>query len=140
MDKKRDRPSIRVVVKYFILQLPGQLSFVLIMLLFRQWVELPGHLTWGLIAFWVGKDVILFPFLWRFYDPSYYPDLFHMVGRKGVALTRLDPDGRVRVRGERWRAVAAQGQAPIDKGQTIRVEAIKGLRLKVSACSDDGPR
>jgi len=140
MDKRRNRPSIRIIVKYFILQLPGQVAFVLIMLLFRQWVEFPAHLMWGLIACWVGKDVFLFAFLWRFYDPNYYPDRFRMVGRKGFALTRLDPDGYVRVRGERWRADATEGQAPIGKGQTIRVEAINGLKLKVKACSEDGPR
>jgi len=140
MDKRRDRPSIRIIVKYFILQLPGQFLFVLIMLLIRQWAEFPAYLTWGLIVFWVGKDVFLFPFLWRFYHPNYYPDRFRMVGRKGFTLSRLDPGGYVRVRGERWRADAIEGHAPIDKGESIRVEAIDGLKLKVKAYSEDGLR
>ncbi len=135
MDKKSDRPPLRILFKYFLLQLPGQISFVLILLLFRQWVEIPSYLTWGLLVCWIGKDVVLFPFLWRFYDPDQYPDRFHMVGRKGFALTRLNPDGYVHVQGERWQAGIAAGQAPIEQGEAICVEAIDGLKLTVKNCA-----
>jgi membrane protein implicated in regulation of membrane protease activity len=131
MDKKVTRPSIRITAKYFVLQLPGQISFILILALFRQWVELPDYLTWGLLGFWVGKDIILFPFLWRFYDPNQYPDRFRMVGRKGVALTPLNSDGHVQVKGERWQARTAGDRIAIERGDTIRVEAIHGLKLTV---------
>jgi membrane-bound ClpP family serine protease len=52
----------------------------------------------------VGKDIFLFPFLWRFHDPNQYPDRFRMVGRKGFTLTHLNPDGYVQVQEERWQA------------------------------------
>jgi hypothetical protein len=78
MDKKPDSPPLRVVIKYFLLQLPGQIAFILILALGRQLLEAPAYLTWGLLGFWVGKDIFLFPFLWRFHDPNQYPDRFRM--------------------------------------------------------------
>ena len=60
-----------------------------------------------------------------------------MVGRRGLALTRLNPDGYVQVQGERWRAGVHEGQASIDKDEAICVEAINGLKLKVKSCPED---
>ena len=137
MNKKPARPSVRIVIKYFLLQLPGLIAFILILLLVRQWLEVPAYLLWGLLGFWVGKDIFLFPFLWRCHDPNQYPDRYRMVGRMGLALTRLNPDGYVQVQGERWQACVYQKQAVIEKDETICVEAINGLKLKVRSCSED---
>ena len=139
MTKKSDKPSFRIILKYILLQLPGQILFAFILLLFRQWLEAPASLTWGLLAFWIGKDLFLFPFLWRFYDPNQYPDQFDMVGRTGIALSCLNPDGYVRVRGERWQADIAEGQAPIEPGEEIWVEAVDSLKLTVKSCAEDKP-
>jgi membrane protein implicated in regulation of membrane protease activity len=134
--KKTDRPSLRVVVKYGLLQLPGQAAFVLIFLLLRQVLEMPATMMWGLFALWVGKDVVLFFFLWRFYDPDQQSDRYRMVGRKGVALTRLNPDGYVRVRAERWLAGLAEESPPVEQGETVRVVAADGLKLTVRSCAE----
>jgi len=137
MDKKPARPSVRIIIKYFLLQLPGQIAFILILLLVRRWLEAPAYLLWGLLGFWVSKDIFLFPFLWRFYDPNYYPDRFRMVGRKGFTLTRLNPDGYVQVQGERWQAGIYEEHASIEKEEAVCVEAINGLKLTVRSCSED---
>jgi len=137
MEKEPARPSVRMVIKYFLLQLPGQIAFILILLLVRQWLETPAYLLWGLLGFWVGKDILLFPFLWRFYDPDQYQDRFRMVGRKGFALNRISPDGYVQVQGERWQASIYEEHASIEKDEAICVEAINGLKLTVRSCSED---
>lgn len=134
-NKNSSKPPLRIVIRYFLLQLPGQAAFILILLLLRHYVEIPAYLVWILIGLWVGKDIFLFPFLWRFYDPDLYPDRLKMVGRTGIALTPLEPDGYVQVRAERWQAAAAEGQAPIAQGEKICVEAIDGLKLTVRACA-----
>jgi len=136
MDKKHNRPTLRIVVKYFLLQLPGMATFALILLLVQQWVEVPAYLAWALIGIWVGKDIVLFPILWRFYDPDQHPDRFRMIGRKGFALNRLNPDGYVLVKGERWQAAICKGQSPIEQGRQICVEAINGLKLTVRPCDE----
>jgi membrane-bound ClpP family serine protease len=136
MDKKHDRPTLRIVVKYFLLQLPGIVSFALILLLVRHWLEIPAYLAWALLGIWVGKDIFLFPILWRFYDPHQHPDRFRMIGRKGFALTRLNPDGYVLVKGERWQATICEGQSSIEEGREICVEAVNGLKLTVRSCAE----
>ena len=70
MDRKRRRPSLRIVVKYFMLQLPGVVTFALVLLLVRHWMEFPDYLVWVLLGIWVGKDIFMFPILWRFYAHS----------------------------------------------------------------------
>lgn len=52
-----------------------------------------------------------------------------LVGAMGFALSDLAPSGRVYVKGEDW---TAQAQADsIQKGDTIKVVSVEGLRLKV---------
>jgi membrane protein implicated in regulation of membrane protease activity len=137
MDKKHGQPPLRILVKYFLLQLPGVATFALILILLRHWMEFPAYLAWLLLGIWVGKDIILFPILWRFYDPSQHPDRFRMIGRKGVAVTCLNPDGYVLVQGERWQAGIAAGLAAIGQGESICVEAVNGLKLTVRPCADE---
>ena len=136
MDKKPDKPPLRVAIKYLFLQLPGQAAFILILILVRQWFEVPAYLTWGLLSFWVAKDVFLFPFLWRLYDPNQYPDRFQMVGRKGFALTPVNPDGYVQVQGERWQAGIHDELVSIEQGEAICIEALNGLKLTVRPCTE----
>jgi membrane-bound serine protease (ClpP class) len=53
-----------------------------------------------------------------------------LVGREGVALTRLASGvaGQVRVEGEIWRARASE---PVDPGGRVEVTAVDGLTLDV---------
>jgi membrane-bound serine protease (ClpP class) len=52
-----------------------------------------------------------------------------MVGERGEAIEGCDPLGRVRVRGEIWRA-RAEGE-PIAAGEPVRVTGVEGLTLGV---------
>ena len=53
-----------------------------------------------------------------------------LVGAIAVAVTRCEPEGQVRVEGELWRAVCAEGARPGDRVVVERVEA--GLTLIVT--------
>jgi len=53
-----------------------------------------------------------------------------MIGEMGVAETRIDPEGVVRVRGALWRARVNRA-TPIERGGSIQVAAIEGLMLAV---------
>jgi membrane protein implicated in regulation of membrane protease activity len=137
VDNKPQKPTLRDAARYFLLQLPGQFFFVLLLFLIRQWVDIPGYLMWVLPALWVLKDIVLFPFLWRYYATDKHPDPSRMIGRKGVALRRLAPDGHVLVQGERWRASIDYGGQPVEKGESICVKAVDGLGLTVVKCDGD---
>jgi membrane-bound ClpP family serine protease len=51
-----------------------------------------------------------------------------LVDAAGVALTDCRPSGRVRVRGESWRAHCRDG---VDQGDAVIVLAVSGLTLEV---------
>jgi membrane-bound serine protease (ClpP class) len=51
-----------------------------------------------------------------------------MIGKVGIALTNLNPSGRVHVHGEIWQA---RSDTPIEKDQQVKVLAVSGLQLKV---------
>ena len=51
-----------------------------------------------------------------------------LVGTRAEVIERCDPDGRVRVRGELWRARA---ERPAAVGETVVVRAVSGLTLEV---------
>jgi membrane-bound serine protease (ClpP class) len=51
-----------------------------------------------------------------------------MVGERGVAYTRLDPEGQVFIHGEYWHAVSEEPVAP---GETVEVVKVINLKLRV---------
>jgi membrane-bound serine protease (ClpP class) len=51
-----------------------------------------------------------------------------MLGLTAVADTSLEPEGFVRVMGERWKAVA---EVPIASGERVRIVRVEGLTLRV---------
>jgi membrane-bound serine protease (ClpP class) len=57
-----------------------------------------------------------------------------LVGKVGVATTDFSPNGKIKVHGEIW---SASSEAPIKTGDTVRVESINGLFLKVTPVEDD---
>jgi membrane-bound serine protease (ClpP class) len=52
-----------------------------------------------------------------------------IIGKEGMAITDLKPDGEVRVIGFVWRATSASGD--IQKGECVRVKSLQDLVLVV---------
>lgn len=125
---KQQRTS-RAAWRYLVLQIPGLVLFVAALMLIGRWVDLPGWLFWVLIVGWVAKDLALFPFVRKAYEPHHGEN--PMLGARGVAEDRLAPSGYVRIAGELWRAEAAEGGRAIERGETVRVRAVRGLTLIV---------
>ena len=122
--------SGRALKKYILLQLPGLVLLILLLIVFERWIDIPGWTFWGIIGLWVAKDVILFPFVWRAYD-SDPPEGEWMFGEHGIAMERLDPSGYIFVRGELWKAVLTEDGSPVEKGEKVRVLGKNGLTLIV---------
>ena len=128
----KTRPwSTGAVIKYTLLQIPAIALVIIIVVSARSWVSFPAWIGWAIVVFWVSKDIILFPFVWRSYDSSIPNDALTMVGKQGIAEERLSPVGYVRVRGELWKAEVSGGGAPIEAGETVKVRDVQGLTLKV---------
>ena len=123
--------TVRILVRYILLQVPGTALLVLILIQLRNWFDLPAWSVYGLVAISVAKDVILFPFVWRAYDWDRQEETNSMVGRRGIAKERLAPSGLIQIRGELWKAKVVGGSPPIEKGEAVRVEEMRGLTLLV---------
>lgn len=117
-------------VRYALFQIPSLGLLAAGLWLLDGWIGLPGWVFWGLVACWIAKDVALFPLVWRSYLPS--PAGHPLEGAVAVAAERLDPAGLVRVGPELWRAELAEGAAPVEAGQPVRVCRARGLTLVVS--------
>ncbi|MFP3870435.1 MAG: NfeD family protein [Syntrophobacteria bacterium] len=129
--------SARVVIRYALLQVPATVLLILLLLMVRRWVELPTWFICGLIALWIAKDIALFPFLWRAYDPDSAAPAHSIEGARGVAVDHLDPSGYVRVRAELWKAEVLEGEPSIEPGAPVRVCGVNGLTLLVRPDSEE---
>ena len=58
-----------------------------------------------------------------------------LIGLKGTALTRLEPEGLIMLEGERWKAQAVGGT--IEKNEKVVVVGVEGLTLKVKRFQPD---
>jgi membrane protein implicated in regulation of membrane protease activity len=104
---------------------------ILILIVIQYWVVIPVWLLWSIIGFWIVKDVVLFPFIWRAYDWERGGKSRSMIGERGVAREKLGPAGYVKIRGELWRAERIGEGPPVEAGQPVRVKKMEGLTLFV---------
>jgi membrane protein implicated in regulation of membrane protease activity len=123
--------SARVVLKYVLLQIPAAALLAMLLMVLRKWVGFPLWLAWAIMCVWIGKDIALFPFVWRSYDRHRPGDPFSMVGEKGIAEERINPYGYARVHGELWKVEVIGNNAPVEKGEALRVQDVRGLILMV---------
>jgi membrane protein implicated in regulation of membrane protease activity len=128
------------VIRYILFQIPSLALLTVILFVVRRYVDLPGWFVWGFILIWMAKDAILFPFVWRAYDRSRERMLHGMVGEKGIAEERLDPSGYIRIHGELWKAELIGGGPPVEKGESVRVQGIRGLVLLVQPESEESKK
>jgi membrane-bound serine protease (ClpP class) len=67
-----------------------------------------------------------------------------MIGATVIALTSLQPVGRVKYKGEDWTAVLDDPSTSVDPGTEVRIDAVEGLLLHVQPVvdrlSDSAPR
>lgn len=116
--------------RYWLLQIPGWLVLGGLLVAAHYWLGLSLVAAAFVLAFWLAKDVALYPML----KPHY---VFHeraahdLVGADAVAQQSLSPRGYVKLRGELWRAELVASEGPVSAGESVVVESVDGLTLKV---------
>jgi len=105
------------------------MALLLILVVIQYWIVIPVWLLWSIIGFWIVKDVVLFPFIWRAYDWDRAGRSRSMIGECGIAKEKLAPSGYIQVHGELWRAERLGEGPPIEAGQPVRVKKMEGLTL-----------
>jgi len=123
--------SLKVLLRYIILQLPVLILLIVLYIVSKNYESVPSLLILIFLLLWLAKDIILYPFVWKAYIPRDIKESVSMLGKKGRALTNIDPTGSVEVRGEIWNARAVQESNSIREHETIRVVEVQGLTLMV---------
>jgi membrane protein implicated in regulation of membrane protease activity len=126
-----------IYLRYILLNIPGLAAIILILIIIQHWVVLPLWLFWSIIVFWIVKDALLFPFVWRAYDWERPGRSRSMIGERGMAKKRLAPAGYVQIHGELWRAVKIDDGPPIEIGQSVKIVKMDGLTLFVEQVTPD---
>ena len=128
--------SKAVVWRYTLIQIPGIVVLIVLLILVEQWIDLPLWLAGGLVLFWIAKDIVLFPLVWRAYDWEGAKKANSMIGLYGVSKEDLTPRGYIQIGNERWRAEAVDKGA-IKAGEKVKVVGIRGLWLAVELISHE---
>jgi membrane-bound serine protease (ClpP class) len=120
------------VTSYGLLSLGGVISLLLgSMMLFRRG-ETGMSISWGVLIPTVVTVSLFFIVVagiaFRIHLRRSMSGAAGMVGEKGVAYTRVAPEGQVFVHGEYWKAVSEE---PIAPGEPIEVVQVVGLKLLV---------
>jgi hypothetical protein len=99
----------------------------------------------GLIGFVLAFTVAQLVRLWHYLLQGGVLDRFiwrerqtgreGMIGRVGIVRERLDPTGKIFIRGEWWDA-QVEGGGPVEVGERVVTERMQGLTLTVRALDD----
>ncbi len=84
---------------------------------------------WVIIGLLLLTDVVQITIWLRWRKKKSITGIETMVGAEGRAVTPLDPDGQVRVRGQIW---TAHSPERIEVGDDVTVTAVDGLKLEVA--------
>jgi membrane protein implicated in regulation of membrane protease activity len=133
----RGRPTGRVALRYVLFQIPGWALVATLAFGLREPFGAAPWLAWAIVLVWIGKDALLFPFVWYAYVPDTPHAEHSLIGARGVVAERLAPAGYVRLGGELWRAEILDAGASLEPGTAVRVGGIRGLTLLVHAARDD---
>jgi membrane protein implicated in regulation of membrane protease activity len=128
---KDRRWSSKILLRYFLLQLPGIFFIAALIILLYVIKAVSFKVIWIVLAVWVIKDIVLYPLVWRSYDLSPNPGKASMIGQRGVALEAINPTGYVLVKGESWSARLKNKKSVIRKDDPVYVSDVQGLTLVV---------
>lgn len=134
------RPGLRVALRYLGFQAPGWLLAGVLAWLAWSRAGLAAWLAFAIVALWIAKDLILFPFTWHAYLPSGQgPDDGRVgAGARGLAREAINERGYIDIGGELWRAERVAGSPPVRAGDAVRVVGREGLTLLVERIESSG--
>jgi membrane protein implicated in regulation of membrane protease activity len=119
-------------IKYLLFQIPGWIITAIVLLMLLHWEFIPKWLAVLCFVAWLLKDLLLYPFLRRAYEPGVTGSA-RLVGSRGVAEGDLAPTGYIRVRGELWRAVVSPADNVIRSGTEVEVVSADRMEVFVRA-------
>jgi membrane-bound serine protease (ClpP class) len=120
------------VASYGILSLGGIVSLTLGSIMLFEDVGVSLRLMAPTIVLIGGFFVIVSTLAFRAYRSKPQSGMEGLIGEVGIVQKPIDPEGRVFVHGEYWRAISSEKLEP---GEMVAVEEVTGLILKVRKAS-----
>jgi membrane protein implicated in regulation of membrane protease activity len=122
---------VSTLARYTLLQIPGWVVTAAVLAIPLELGVLSFRVTAILFGLLVLKDVIVYPFVRRAYEPAGSNRVEDLIGHLAEVRRDLSPEGYVWLRGELWRAEADTAGDPIAPGGRVRVVGARGLTLIV---------
>lgn len=120
------------VISHGLLTVGGTVAFVLGATMLFEGPESFFSVSWSVIVpaalLTIGFFVLATRFAWRAWRSKPTTGREGLIGERGVVRRRIDPEGRIALHGETWRARAAE---PIETGVEVEVVAVDGLTVEV---------
>jgi membrane protein implicated in regulation of membrane protease activity len=85
----------------------------------------------SVVVFMMALDFVLYPFFRHTYASPAQVGPETLIGARARVTKALAPDGIVRIRGVRWKAILGEPKAAAKEGDTVEVTEIRGLTLIV---------
>lgn len=96
-----------------------------------RWFSFSPLLCGLVLVGWFVKDVLFYPMLRPHYHFAEKDAHERYLGNEAVAQEALSPRGYVKLGGELWLAEVGPDDPPVSAGETVVVESVDGLTLKV---------
>ena len=123
-------------IRYLLLESPGWLLAGVVAALARKWLGVSTELAVTFVAVWVGKDLLLYPWLKDALAGEAPSQAERLVGRTAVVVEPLAPRGIVRLGAELWRAEITPRDTPVPPERQVQVKAVQGLVLLVTVTQE----
>lgn len=117
--------------RYLLFQLPGWIIALVLGYAAVHYWDFKLFYVAALWVVWILKDFILFPIFRHAYHPTAGSDI-RPVGEVGQVVEELDPQGRVRVSGESWKARSLRNET-LKVGTKVKVVDRNDLLLLVQS-------
>ena len=117
--------------RYWLLQVPGWVVLTGLLVAANFWLGLSPLSAVIVLAFWLLKDAMLYPILKPHYVFRERDAHQSLLRQPAVAQEMLSPRGYVKLRGELWVAELAEKGATVPAGESVIVESVDGLTLRV---------
>jgi membrane protein implicated in regulation of membrane protease activity len=127
----------RAIIKYVLLHIAELILLIIALAVFNKFIKVPIWLMVVIISVWIAKDIALFQKVWKAYDSNHPSQMELLIGMDGIVMDQLDSVGYVKVKGELWKAEITDPRFPVKKGDKIKVNGVKGMKLTVERSNNN---
>ena len=117
-------------MRTYVLTELGELSLIIVLLIVvSRFIHIPLWIAIAIPAGKLLKFVLVYPIVRRSLRQPLLSGPESLIGRRGLTVEPLDPEGYVNIRSELWRAIS--DGTPISTGAQVEVCELDGTKLVV---------